>query len=136
MRRVCPNLQGFADAFGGRHLRYDPMDDSAYGAAVQDILGTTPDALARHRQRRRSGKLRQRFPVNLGEPNCILGCLRKFRSGDYRGSHIHFDPRYSMTAANADKWLPIAPGFRRLRCPRPWRGRSSKWELPVATLTV
>ena len=31
-----------------------------------------------------------------------------------RGTMISFEPRLSMTAANADRWIPVAPGFEGL----------------------
>ena len=39
----------------------------------------------------------------------------QFRQGDReRGTHFHVDSRFSMTGANADKWVPINPGMEGL----------------------
>ena len=105
--QIC---KAFADAFSGRHLRYDPMDDSAYGAAVQDILGTTRMPWHDIANAHALVSFGSDFLSTWGNPTAYSVAYGKFRSGDHRGSHVHFDPRYSMTAANADKWLPIAPG--------------------------
>lgn len=37
------------------------------------------------------------------------GWMRRGRAGK-RGVLVHFEPRMSMTAANADEWVPIRPG--------------------------
>ena len=39
------------------------------------------------------------------------GDFRGNRDGRERGAHVHADPRYSMTAANADEWIPVSPGM-------------------------
>ncbi len=45
-------------------------------------------------------------PVYYGK---AYGAMRRGRPGR-RGILVHFEPRMSMTAANADLWLPIKPG--------------------------
>ncbi len=103
----------FADAFGGRRLAFAAVDDAAYRSAVSDILGgsrlpyydiANADTLI---------SFGSDFLSTWGSPVAFEVGYGKFRSGDntgHRGSHYHFDARYSLTAANADKWLPIAPG--------------------------
>ncbi len=104
----------FADAFGGRHVAFcDANGDAAYSAAVKEILGS--DSLPYHDIARASTLLSfgSDFLSTWGSPTTYGVAYGKFRSGDYtdqRGTHIHFGARYSMTAANADKWVPIAPG--------------------------
>ena len=102
--------KAFAEAFGGRHLRYDPLDDSAYGAAVQDILGSSrmPWHDIAHAQSLAS--FGSDFLSTWGNPTAYAVGYGKFRSEEHRGRHYHFGSRYSLTAANADKWIPIAPG--------------------------
>ncbi len=104
---VC---QAFAEAFGGRHLRHDGMDDSAYGMAVQEILGTTRMPWHDIANAGTLVSFGSDFLSTWGSPTAYSVGYGKFRSGEQRGTHYHFDPRYSLTAANADKWLPIAPG--------------------------
>ncbi|OQW37286.1 MAG: hypothetical protein A4E19_14080 [Nitrospira sp. SG-bin1] len=45
-------------------------------------------------------------PVAMG---IAFGRMRQGRS-TVRGRYIHIEPRMSLTAANADQWLPIRPG--------------------------
>ena len=103
----------FAGAFGGRRLAFAAVDDAAYRRAVTDILGTNrlpyydignADTLV---------SFGSDFLSTWGSPVAFNVGYGQFRSGantGHRGSHYHFDARYSLTAANADQWLPIAPG--------------------------
>ena len=104
---------GFAEAFGGRRLAFAAVDDAGYRSAVADILGGkrlpyydigNADTLI---------SFGSDFLSTWGSPTAYAVGYGKFRSGEntkHRGSHYHFDARYSLTAANADKWVPIAPG--------------------------
>ena len=105
---------GFAEAFGGRHVAFGgAADDAAYRAAVRDVLGS--DSLPFHDIANASTLISfgSDFLSTWGSPTTYAVGYGKFRSGEYthtRGTHVHFGARYSMTAANADKWVPIAPG--------------------------
>ena len=105
--RICSS---FAAAFGGRHLAFDALDDSAYRQATRDVLGT--EALPYHDIANANALVSfgSDFLSTWGNPTAYSVGYGQFRSGDHRGRHVHFDPRYSFTAANADKWVPIAPG--------------------------
>ena len=109
--RICA---AFADAFGGRHVAFGGADDdSAYRAAVRDTLGS--DGLPYHDIANAETLVGfgSDFLSTWGSPTTYEVAYGKFRSGDstgHRGRHYQFDPRYSLTAANSDKWLPIAPG--------------------------
>ena len=105
--QIC---KAFAEAFGGRHLRYDGLDDSAYGAAVQDILGGTRMPWHDIANAQTLVSLGSDFLSTWGNPTAYSVAYGQFRSQEHRGRHYHFGSRYSMTAANADKWIPIAPG--------------------------
>ena len=103
----------FANAFGGRRLAFAAVDDAAYRRAVADLLGTNrlpyydignADTLI---------SFGSDFLSTWGSPVAFNVGYGKFRSGantGHRGAHYHFGARYSLTAANADRWLPIAPG--------------------------
>ncbi len=104
--RICDS---FADAFGGRHLAFDTVDDSAYRHAVKDIMGSDGQPYHDIANAETLVSFGSDFLSTWGNPTAYSVAYGKFRSG-HRGRHVHFDPRYSMTAANADKWLPIAPG--------------------------
>ena len=105
--QIC---KAFAEAFGGRHLRYDGMDDSAYGAAVQDTLGTSRMPWHDIEDAETLVSFGSDFLSTWGNPTAYEVGYGKFRGKSHRGRHFHFGSRYSLTAANADKWIPIAPG--------------------------
>ena len=104
----------FADAFGGRHVAFGgAADDSAYRAAVKDVMGT--DSLPFHDIANADTltSFGSDFLSTWGSPTAYSVAYGKFRSRPNmsdRGRHFHFGSRYSMTAANADKWIPINPG--------------------------
>ena len=103
----------FADAVGSEHLGFEPIDNNVLRTAVknvfqQDIL---PD-------------------FDLDNANLVISFGADFLStwlsptrwnrgygefrqgsGRERGTLYQVDSRFSMTAANADKWIPIRPGW-------------------------
>ena len=109
----------FAQATGLRHINYEAVDNNVYRAAVksvyeQDVL---PDFdfenaniilsfgadflstwISPTRWNRGYGEFRQ-------------GEGRAASEGGQRGSLYQADSRFSMTAANADKWIPVRPGY-------------------------
>ena len=104
----------FAQAFGGRHVAFGgAADDSAYRAAVKEVMGT--DSLPFHdiANAYSLASFGSDFLSTWGSPTTYSVAYGKFRSRPDvadRGRHYHFGARYSMTAANADKWIPINPG--------------------------
>ena len=105
--------QRFAETFGGRHMTFDAIDDAGYRGAVRDVLasGALPHYDIAHANALVS--FGSDFLSTWGSPTAYSVAYGQFRSGEHthhRGTHVHFGPRYSMTAANADKWVPIAPG--------------------------
>ncbi len=108
--RIC---SAFAEAFGGRHVAFGgAADDAAYRAAVRDVMGSGNLPYHDIAHAATLVSFGSDFLSTWGSPTSYAVAYGKFRSGDYgpRGTHVHFGPRYSMTAANADKWVPIAPG--------------------------
>ncbi|MYC31635.1 MAG: molybdopterin-dependent oxidoreductase [Chloroflexi bacterium] len=109
--RICG---AFADAFGGRHVAFGgAADDAAYRAAVQDVMGSGNLPYHDIAHAHTLVSFGSDFLSTWGSPTAYSVGYGKFRSGEYthhRGTHIHFGARYSMTAANADKWVPITPG--------------------------
>ncbi len=108
----------FAGAFNGTHLGFDSLEQGVYRQAVKNVFGQDllPDldiANANYLLSFGADFLSTwvsptRWSVGYGE----------FRQGTHRtnlnlgrGTHVHVDTRYSMTAAAADKWLPIQPGM-------------------------
>ena len=104
----------FAEAVGAEHLNYEALDNNVYRDAVKSIYqqDVLPD-------------------LDLENANIILSFgadflstwisptrwsvgYGEFRQGEgrkERGSLYHVDSRFSLTAANADKWIPVRPGW-------------------------
>lgn len=107
----------FATSVGGRHLCFDSMDDTTYRAAVSGVFGESrlPDFdLANANYVISFGA---DFLSTWGSSTRLATAYGEFRQGSERqaqgsrGYLVHVDPRFSMTAANADEWLPITPGM-------------------------
>ena len=104
----------FAQAFSGNHVTFEALSNATYQAAVKNVFDQEllPD-------------------LDIGNANFLLsfgadflstwvsptrwstgfGEFRDAEVGSGRGTFWQIDPRFSMTAANADRWLPIIPGM-------------------------
>ena len=104
----------FAEAVGSEQMNFEPVDNNVYRSAVKNVYGqdVLPD-------------------FDLENANIILSFgadflstwisptrwsrgYGEFRQGsgrDHRGTLYQVDSRFSMTAANADKWIPVRPGW-------------------------
>jgi anaerobic selenocysteine-containing dehydrogenase len=103
----------FASALGGARLGFETQDNNTLLAAVKNVFG------------------QDRLPdLDLANTNFLLSFGADFLStwlsptrwgraygefrqghGRKRGTFYHVDSRFSMTGANADKWIPITPGW-------------------------
>ncbi len=103
----------FVGGYGGRRIAFEAMDQTVLRSALKGVYGqdTLPDFDIEN-----SGYLISfgadflstwvspvRYSRGYGE-------FRGHENGKKRGTHIHVGSRYSMTAANADEWVPITPG--------------------------
>jgi anaerobic selenocysteine-containing dehydrogenase len=103
----------FSSAIGGEHLGFESIDNNTYRAAVKSVYGqdSMPDFDLENSQ----------FILSFGadflstwvSPTRFNRGYCEFRQGEHRkrGMFYQIDSRFSMTAANADKWLPIKPGW-------------------------
>ena len=106
----------FASALGGRQMGFEALDSNTFKAAVKGVFAQSllPDFDLEN----------TRFLLSFGADflstwlspvrwNWGYGEFRGYRQGHgrERGTLYHVDSRFSMTAANADKWLPIKPGW-------------------------
>ncbi len=103
----------FAGALGGRHLGFESLDKNTYRSAVKNVFSQDllPDFDLENTQ----------FLLSFGadflstwvSPTRWGVGYGEFRQEEHRerGVFYQVDPRFSMTAANADKWLPIRPGW-------------------------
>ena len=106
----------FATSLGGRHLGFEALDDTTYRAAIKDVFGQDrlPDYdIANANYVISFGA---DFLSTWGASTRLATAYGEFRQGGQRqaggerGYLVHVDPRFSLTAANADEWLPIRPG--------------------------
>jgi anaerobic selenocysteine-containing dehydrogenase len=103
----------FSSALGGRHMGFETLDNNTFRTAVKNVFGQDllPDFDLEN----------TRFLLSFGADflSTWLSPVRwnwgygEFRQGHgrERGTLYHVDSRFSMTAANADKWLPVKPGW-------------------------
>ena len=112
--RLAMVTKQFVEALGIRHASFESMERSTnLRAAMRQLFG------------------QEQLPeFDLENTNFLLGFgadiletwlstvrysrgYGEFRQGDHRdrGTFVHVDSRFSMTAANADKWVPVKPGM-------------------------
>ncbi|HKY70850.1 MAG TPA: molybdopterin-dependent oxidoreductase [Nitrospira sp.] len=105
-------LQRFMEIVGGRLYWYDPAAEVPLRTAVQWLFGMNevPQydlAEADYLLSFGTPFLEQWLsPVTYG---VAYGRMRQARP-TVRGRFVHVEPRFSLTAANADQWIPIRPG--------------------------
>ena len=104
-------VERFRSAFGARHFRYEPLERTNLRAAIDQVFDqkVMPDFDIEN----------AKYLLSFGADflNTWVSPVRyargygQFRQGDgERGTMVHVDPRFSMTAANADKWVYVKPG--------------------------
>ena len=104
----------FAQAVGAEHLSYEAVDNNVYRTAVKNVYDqdVLPDFDLENAN----------FILSFGadflstwiSPTRWNRGYGEFRQGEgrsNRGTLYHVDSRFSMTAANADKWIPVRPGY-------------------------
>ena len=101
----------FVQAFGGRHMAFESLERINLHRAVKEVFGQDrlPDFDIEN--------TKYLFSFGADFLSTWLSPVRyargygEFRQGDReRGVHYQIDSRFSMTAANADKWVPVKPG--------------------------
>ncbi len=101
----------FAQALQGRHLAFEPLPRAAQRHAINKLFGT---------------ELWPRFDIANASLIVSFGAdflggwispvqhafaYGKFRGREgARGKLVVLDPHFSLTAANADRWIPLRPG--------------------------
>ena len=91
-------------------LRGRRPDGGAYG--LQPHVRPGPAADLRHPERPLRALLRRRLPEPLARAAPLQLALRRVPRGDRRARQVlvQVEPRFSLTAANADKWVYVNPG--------------------------
>ena len=102
----------FAEKFGGKYAPYETLESTNLKMAVSAVFGQEriPDFDIENSNFVLS--FGADFLNTWGSPVRYSRGYGNFRQGDReRGTHYHVDSRFSMTAANADKWVPVMPGM-------------------------
>ena len=102
----------FIKAFGGKRIEFESLDLKTYRAAIKNVFGQD---------------IQPHYDIGNAEYVLSFGAdflstwvsptqwevgYGEFRDSDHshRGIMTHVDSRFSVTASNADRWIPIAPG--------------------------
>lgn len=103
----------FAEALAARHMSYEPLERTVLKASMKQVFGQDllPDFDIDNAD----------YLLSFGSDflNTWVSPVRyargygNFRQGDgrTRGKHVHIESRFSMTAANADQWVFVKPGY-------------------------
>ncbi len=101
----------FAKLFSGRHITFDPLEQGVLHTVMKRMFGQDrlPDIDIAN------------APVVLSfgadwlstwvSPVGMSVKYGKFRGQESHGYLVHAESRFSMTAAAADRWLPVKPGW-------------------------
>ena len=107
----------FADSFGARHLAFQPMEDAAYDLVIQDVLGQSTMPTFDIKNANHVLSFGADFLGAWKAPVHFSKGYGEFRQGlgrRQRGTLTQVDSWFSLTAANADDWVPISPGMEGL----------------------
>ena len=105
----------FAEKFGGKYAPYETLESANLRMAMSAVFGQSriPDFDIENSNFVLS--FGADFLNTWGSPVRYSRAYGNFRQGDReRGTHYHVDSRFSMTSANADKWVPVMPGMEGL----------------------
>ena len=106
----------FIDSYKGHHIRWEPLEQTVLREAIKKVFGQDqiPDF-----QIEKTNHLLSFGSDFLGtwlSPVRYSRGYGEFRQGDgrKRGTLVQIEPRFSLTAANADNWVPVNPGMEGL----------------------
>lgn len=115
LRGSMAHLVGsFADAYGARHMAFSPMEDAAYDHVMQDVMGQETMPTFDFKNANYVLSFGADFLGTWKAPVQFSKGYGEFRQGlgrRQRGNFVQVDPWFSLTAANADTWVPINPGM-------------------------
>ena len=120
--RLGSVVDSFASSYGAKRMTYEPLESANLKTAMKTVFGqdSMPDFDIENSSFILS--FGADFLNTWGSPTRYGRAYGKFRQGRLewasdeftgdreRGTHYHVDSRFSMTAANADKWIPVKPG--------------------------
>lgn len=106
-------IKTFSEQFGSRHTSFDPLDETTFNSTVKNLF---------NQDRLPTFDLKNcEFLLSFGadflstwlSPVQFAKGFGEFRQGANRtrGTFVQIDSRFSMSAANADEWIPVLPGM-------------------------
>ncbi|MBI2935268.1 MAG: molybdopterin-dependent oxidoreductase [Chloroflexi bacterium] len=105
-------VRRFVSAYGAQHAILEPLEEAVFRQAVKRVFGQ--DRLPEFDIKNTSYLLSfgADFLSTWLAPVHYARQYGAFRQGEgrRRGTFVQVEPRMSMTAANADEWIPIRPG--------------------------
>ena len=104
--------QRFLDTIDGQHMAHEAMEQTVLRAAVKQVFGQ--DQLPEFDIARADYVLSfgADFLSTWLSPVHYSRAYGQFRQGNQaRGTLVQVEPRFSMTAANADRWVYVKPGM-------------------------
>ncbi len=105
-------VERFASRTGVRHMGFETLDETNLRTSIKQVYGLDdmPDFdIANTSYLLTFGA---DFLSTWGSPVRYARAYGNFRQGDRdRGTHVHVEPRLSTTAAGADEWVYVNPGY-------------------------
>ncbi|MSQ13762.1 MAG: 4Fe-4S ferredoxin [Dehalococcoidia bacterium] len=106
-------MQRFATSYGARHVVFEPAEQTVLYETTKRLYGS--EQLPHFDIANASSVLSfgADFLSTWLNPVGYMRQYGQFRQGTgrKRGRLVHVEPRFSMTAANADEWVPVNPGM-------------------------
>lgn len=103
----------FAEALDAKHMSYEPLERTVLKASMKQVFDQ--DAMPDFDIENSAYILSfgADFLNTWESPVRYARGYGHFRQGENRkrGKLVHFDSRFSMTAANADEWVYVKPGY-------------------------
>ena len=101
----------FVKAYGGRSMAFEAMEQVTLRRAILDVFGQERLPVFDIKECKYLLSFGADFLSTWLSPVKYSRGYGELRQGSgRRGLHVQVDPRFSMTAANADEWVPVRPG--------------------------
>jgi anaerobic selenocysteine-containing dehydrogenase len=117
---ITPPLRGhaalisdnFVKAFGGKRIEFDSLDLNTYKQAIENVFGKKIQPYYDISNAKYVLSFGSDFLSTWISPTQWEVAYGQFRDSKHsdRGTLTHVDSRFSVTASNADRWIPIKPG--------------------------
>ena len=101
----------FVKAYGGRSMAYETLEQVTLRRAILEVFEQERMPVFDIENCKYLLSFGADFLSTWVSPVKYSRGYGELRQGSsHRGLHVQVDPRFSMTAANADEWVPVKPG--------------------------